>query len=250
VCSFPPEWVRWVNLSSIFLTYLTNVVRPLVWTDPQRSLTLTADVSPRFLATTRGRVLACLRRGPATVEELASALDLTDNAIRAHLTSLDRDGLVRQAGVRRGPGAGKPAAIYELSADAELRFSRAYAPVLTALLEELSTRLSSEETEALMRDAGSRLAAGMPARATSLEERVREAAALLNALGGDVTLEAEPGGIRIRGSGCPLSAAVSRRPEACRAVQGLLAQAIGAPVVLCCDQGARPRCCFTVPTAA
>ena len=209
-----------------------------------------ADISPRFLETTRGRVLAQLRRGPATVEELAAAMDLTDNAIRAHLTSLDRDGLVHQTGVRRGPGAGKPAAVYELSAEAELRFSRAYAPVLTALLEELTARLPTEETEALMRDAGGRLAAARPTRATSLEERVREAAALLNALGGDVTLEAAPGGIVIRGSGCPLAAAVSRRPEACRAVQGLLAEAIGAPVVLCCDQGARPRCCFTVPSAA
>jgi predicted ArsR family transcriptional regulator len=60
------------------------------------------DPGGRFLETTRGRVLAHLRRGPTTVEELAQALDLTDNAIRA-LTTLDRDGLVRQTGVRRGP---------------------------------------------------------------------------------------------------------------------------------------------------
>ena len=215
-----------------------------------RSPALTPELSKRFLETTRGRVLAHLRRGPATVEELSRALDLTDNAIRAHLTSLERDGLLRHAGVRRGPGAGKPAAVYELSPDAELRFSRAYAPVLTALLEELSTRLPSEETEALMREAGSRLASSLPSHPASREDRVREAAALLNALGGEVSVEPEPGGFRIRGSGCPLSATVSRRPEACRALQGLLAQAIGAAVGLCCEQGARPRCCFTVPSAA
>ena len=215
-----------------------------------RSPALTPELSKRFLETTRGRVLTHLRRGPATVEELSRALDLTDNAIRAHLTSLERDGLLRQAGVRRGPGAGKPAAVYQLSPDAEVRFSRAYAPVLTALLEELTTRLPSEETEALMREAGGRLASSLPSHATSREDRVREAAALLNALGGDVSVEPEPGGFRIRGSGCPLSATVSRRPEACRALQGLLAQAIGAPVGLCCEQGTRPRCCFTVPSAA
>src|SRR5688572_13837080 len=117
------------------------------------------DPGGRFLETTRGRVLAHLRRGPATVEELAAALDLTDNAIRAHLTTLDRDGLVRQTGVRRGPGAGKPAALYELAAEAETRFSRAYAPVLTALVEELSSTLPVPEAEALMRKAGSRLGA-------------------------------------------------------------------------------------------
>jgi predicted ArsR family transcriptional regulator len=150
-------------------------------------------MSPRFLETTRGRVLAHLRRGPATVEELAQALGLTDNAIRPHLTALERDGLVRQTGVRRGPG---------------------------------------------------------PAPSAGLEERVRDAAALLNQLGGDVTVEQETGGLRIRGSGCPLSATVARRPEACRAVQGLLAEVIGAPVVLCCEREPRPRCCFTVPSAA
>jgi predicted ArsR family transcriptional regulator len=207
-------------------------------------------MSRRFLETTRGRVLAHLRRRPATVEELAVALGLTDNAIRAHLATLDRDGLVRQTGVRRGPGAGKPAAVYELAADAEIRFSRAYAPVLTALLEELGARMPSAEREAILLEAGSRLAAATPARAASLEERVRHATALLNELGGDVTVELESGAIRIRGSGCPLSATVSRQPEACRAVQGLLAEAIGAPVVLCCDQGPKPRCCFTVPSAA
>jgi DNA-binding transcriptional ArsR family regulator len=41
-----------------------------------------------------------------TVEELAQALDLTDNGVRAHLTTLERDGIVRQRGslARRRPG--------------------------------------------------------------------------------------------------------------------------------------------------
>ena len=62
------------------------------------------DLSKRFMETTRGQVLSLLRRGPRTVEELARELDLTDNAIRAHLATLERDGLVTQAGLRRGRG--------------------------------------------------------------------------------------------------------------------------------------------------
>jgi predicted ArsR family transcriptional regulator len=56
----------------------------------------------RFFATTRGRLVALLRRREHTVVELG----VTDNAIRAQLTGLERDGLVEQRGVRRG--AGKP----------------------------------------------------------------------------------------------------------------------------------------------
>jgi predicted ArsR family transcriptional regulator len=208
------------------------------------------EMSRRFLETTRGRVVTQLRRGPSAVEELARGLGLTDNAIRAHLATLERDGLVRQAGTRRGPGAGKPAVIYELAPDAEARFSRAYAPVLTALLEELTARLPPKQTETLLLTVGRRLGARAPRRTGTLEERVRDAVGLLNELGGDASVESGPSGLRIRGCGCPLSAAVARRPEACRAVEGLLSEIIGVPVVQCCKHGPRPQCCFTIPSAA
>ena len=205
------------------------------------------DLSKRFMETTRGQVLSLLRRGPRTVEELARELDLTDNAIRAHLATLERDGLVTQAGLRRGAGAGKPAAIYELTPEVEVRLSRAYAPVLGALLDELANRFPQEQTEDLLRAVGHRLAAAVHRREDTPEGRARQAVALLNELGGDASLEPDDTGYRIRGCGCPVSAAVSRRPETCRMVQALLSDVTGAEVRQCCEQGARPQCCFTIP---
>src|SRR5688572_18990003 len=116
------------------------------------------SISGRFLQTTRGQILVLLRRSAATVEDLARSLGLTDNAIRSHLATLERDGLVRQAGVRRTPGAGKPATVYVIHPDAEPLFSRAYAPVLSALLDELADQLPVASSEALMRSVGRRLA--------------------------------------------------------------------------------------------
>src|SRR5882672_10770437 len=95
----------------------------------------------RVMEGTRGRIISLLRRGARTVEELAQSVELTDNAVRAQLTSLERDGLVRQEGVRRGPGAGKPAVLYQLYPDAEPLFSAAYPPVLTELLDALGDEL-------------------------------------------------------------------------------------------------------------
>jgi len=63
----------------------------------------------RFFDSTRGRVLILLREGSRTVNELAEKLDLTDNAVRAHLTSLERDVLVQLLGTR--PGSRKPHAL-------------------------------------------------------------------------------------------------------------------------------------------
>lgn len=201
----------------------------------------------RFRETTAGQVLTALRRGPGTVEELARQLGLTDNAIRAHLTALERDGLVRQRGVRRGPRAGKPATIYEVPPEAEPLFSRAYVPVLEALLDEMAVQVPHEKQEELLRGVGHRLAASMQHYGSGpVEARVNAAAALLNALGGDAQVEHDEKGFTIRGCGCPLSAATSKRPEVCKAVETLLSDVTGVEFRERCDRADRPQCCFYI----
>ncbi len=210
-----------------------------------------ASVDRRFMETTRGQIVALLRRGQRTVEELANTLDLTDNAVRAHLATLERDGLIRQGGVRRSAGAGKPAALYELHPDAEPLFSRAYAPFLSALLAEVASQLSSEQIEALLEGTGRRLAAAaLPPPAATFGVRLQAAVELLTSLGGAAELEERDGAHVIRGYGCPLSATVARRPEVCRAVETLLSDVVGVRVRQCCAQGERPSCCFEIPPAA
>ncbi len=204
----------------------------------------------RFLQSTRGQVVAQLRHSSRTVDELARGLGLTDNGVRAHLATLERDGVVRQAGVRRGEGAGKPATVFELTAEAEAQFSQAHAPVLAAMLEELVAQLPADRSDDVLQGVGRRLAAGvMPPAGASREERVQAAVEVLRSLGGAVELEPGQGGPVIRGCGCPLSDAVSRRPEACRVVEALLSEVVGTRVRQCCRHGDRPSCCFEVPSA-
>src|SRR6476469_4662306 len=90
---------------------------------------------------TRGRIIALVRRGVETVEEMAAELELTDNAVRAQLQALERDGIVAAIGTRAPVGAGKPAARYAIAATGESALSAAYPPVLAALLETLRERL-------------------------------------------------------------------------------------------------------------
>src|SRR5215212_6909899 len=91
----------------------------------------------RFLSSTRGHIVTLLRGAVRTVNELAAALNLTDNAVRVHLTSLERDGLVQQKGMR--PGLRKPHYAYELTPDAEQLFPKAYDILLNQLLTVLQT---------------------------------------------------------------------------------------------------------------
>jgi predicted ArsR family transcriptional regulator len=207
------------------------------------------NLDKRFFETTRGQIITLLREGPRSVDELARSMGLTDNAIRAHLSTLERDGLVRQTGVRRLAGAGKPATLYEVHPAAEPLFSRAYAPVLEALVEELATELSAEQRESLMQAVARRRAAevGRPPKG-SLSQRVEAATAVLDSWGGAAKAEQQEGALVIRGTGgCPLSGSTAHRAELCRAMEALLSQLVGAPVRECCDRGERPRCRFEIP---
>jgi predicted ArsR family transcriptional regulator len=182
---------------------------------------------------------------------LAQALGLTDNAVRSHLAALERDGLVRQDGVRRGTGAGKPATIYELHPDADPLLSRAYPPVLKTMIDVLLEQLPPERSESMLREVGRRLAAGVGGRAQGDEQARTEAAAnVLRSLGGDVDVVEENGGLVIRSSGCPLSVAVAHTPEMCAAVETLIAEVSGQEAHSCCQHGDRPRCCFVVGQAS
>ena len=199
-----------------------------------------------LVETTRGRVVALLRQGDMTVDELAAALGLTDNAVRAHLVSLERDGLVRPA-ERRGGRVGKPATSYRISPDVELLLSKAYLPLLTGLLEALGNRLPAEQLLPLLREAGNRMAAGLEQPRGDLGRRVQAASQLLNQLGGLSSVEQVDGGkFVIRSRGCPVGAAVRERPEVCQAIVALLADLTGAQVQSCCQRGERPSCCFDV----
>jgi Predicted transcriptional regulator len=205
------------------------------------------DLSRRAADTTRGRIIANLRRGASTVDELARAVGTTDNAVRSHLTALERDGLVLQEGVRRGMGVGKPATLYNLHPHAERMLSRAYPPVLGAVLDVIVEELPPERADDVLQQVGRRLAASLGGRAEGeLRERVAAAAEALIELGGDVEVVDEGDGLAIRGYGCPLSAAVACRPEVCRAVETLVSGIAGARAHECCEHGERPRCCFRV----
>lgn len=202
----------------------------------------------RFFASTRGRIVMLLRRAGRTVEELAQVLGLTDNGVRAHLATLERDRLVQQRGtVSRG--SGKPAYVYELTPEAEGLFPKAYEPVLRQLLDIMVERLGLEEAEVSLRAVGRRIAEGRTVPEDGLSARLEVAVATLNELGGLVELEERDGAFIVRGYSCPLTAVVPGHPEVCRLVEALLAELVGMPVYEHCDRDENPRCCFEVAAA-
>jgi predicted ArsR family transcriptional regulator len=199
----------------------------------------------RLLGSTRGQLIAFLRRETQTVEDLATALQLTDNAVRAHLATLERDGIVRQVGVRRSGRSGKPAFTYGLTPEAERLFSRPYADVLDDVLDGLQGRLAPHLVESLLRASGSRLASRYPASSGPLTTRLESAVAALNQLGGLAELELQDDQFVIQGYSCPLAALAPNHPEVCRLAETFVSDVAGLPLQESCERGPTPRCRFT-----
>lgn len=207
-----------------------------------------ANWRERILESTRGRVVALLRRSERTVSDLAAALGVTDNAIRLHLAALERDGLVEQSGTR-SEWTGKPAVLYRTTPDAEGLFPKPYGAVLSALLSELEQEHDAEKLERLLRRAGSRLGAVAAATSSDRGARVRQAADVLTGLGGLAEVTEENGSFRIQGYSCPLADLVADHPMTCQLAEALVGELVGTSVSECCERGERPRCAFRVPAA-
>ncbi len=202
--------------------------------------------STQFFGPTRGQILTLLRSEARTVNDLAEALKLTDNAVRAHLAELESENLVVEAGQRAG--SRKPHTLFALTNQAQELFSRLCVPVLNTLLELLEESLEPAQLDLLIRNIGHRLAgphcdgmAGHP-----LPERIDEVLRLLAMLGGRATAEKKANQWVIQGEGCPLAAAVSKHPKVCGLLETLLADLLGRRVKERCAKGAMPQCCFVV----
>ncbi len=199
----------------------------------------------QFFASTRGRIVTLLRRSSRTVDELAEALDLTHTAVRAHLATLERDGLVQQHSERRG--GRKPSAVYDLAPAADYLFPKAYGEFLDHLLDVLQGRMTPEEVETLLREVGHRMAAEWKLPPAEPRVRLEAAVKAFHELGGLAELEACDGHACLRGYRCPFAAVVPEHPEICRLAETLFSELVGVPMQEHCERTGPVPCRFVAP---
>lgn len=200
------------------------------------------DWLDRLVGGTRQEVLELLLRSDRTVQEIADEIGVSANAIRGHLSALERDGLVVQGDLRRDTG-GKPATVYALSRDADELFPKAYAFVLEGLLSVLEEREGPDRVHEALAEVGARSA--VPSDG-SPEERVRAAADALRALGGTVEVYRQNGHWKIQGFSCPLSSVTARDARVCGLAESLVQRTTGGEVKEVCQRGWRSRCAFEI----
>jgi predicted ArsR family transcriptional regulator len=100
-----------------------------------------------------------------TVENMVTELGITTTAVRQHLTTLERDGLIVRTGTQ--PTRGRPELLYNLSPSGHEMFPRQYLQLAENLLEDIAENSDAASLQRTMQRmgtrAGNRIAAGKTA---------------------------------------------------------------------------------------
>lgn len=181
-----------------------------------------------FFQTTRGRVVESLKRHRTrTAAELSAEHGVTPNAVRQHLSRLERDGLVAEHAQRISRT--KPTLVYSLTEEGERLFPQRYPLLLNILLDELQGQEGgSARLKEIFSNIGRRSAHRHAARfaGKDVPERVAELAQFLRERGVVVEYEKTPSGYAFREYNCPFRETVTTHPEICSMVHSLMEEVL------------------------
>lgn len=182
----------------------------------------------RFFQTTRGRIVAELRRRrSASAVDLAAELGLSPNAIRQQLVVLERDGLIAERSVRRGPT--KPTYEFSLTPDGEKLFPQNYDKMLGAVLREVRSQFGSPGVAAIFDGISKRMVAKARQRVTAgdPEGKLTQLTEVLREGGVHAEYSLIDGGFALHEHNCPYSEVVKEHPEVCSVIHQVLDQTVG-----------------------
>ncbi|HEV7642974.1 MAG TPA: ArsR family transcriptional regulator [Pyrinomonadaceae bacterium] len=202
-------------------------------------------IDDRFFESTRGKIVLLLRLCDRTVDGLSKELSVSDNAVRAHLLSLERDGLVFQNGVTKG--FRKPHFSYSLSPAAEAFFPKPFDSLFTETIGVLKKQFPVKKVEQILRRIGAEIAA--PYRSvgkTSLTARIEIAIKALTDIGGVAAVSQKNGRVVISGKSCPLATAVTRHKEVCKLAESLVGEIVERDVEETCERNGTAKCRFEI----
>ncbi|HTX58620.1 MAG TPA: helix-turn-helix domain-containing protein [Verrucomicrobiae bacterium] len=184
----------------------------------------------RFFQTTRGKIVAELRRlGSASAADLAQAFGLSPNAVRQQLVVLERDGLVLEKPVRRGPT--KPTLEFSLTTEADKLFPQAYDRLLGAVLREVRDQFGAPAVDRIFDGISKRALSRAQQKITAAEpeQRVAQLTEMLRENGVVAEYSLIDGGFALHEHSCPYSSVAKEHPEMCQVIHHVIEETIGEP---------------------
>jgi predicted ArsR family transcriptional regulator len=176
------------------------------------------------------RVLLRNKRG-MTVQGVAQSLRISRNAVRQHLTSLERDGFVAKGRIQ--PSGGRPEQLYVLTDKGNEQFARQYSWFSELLLQMLQAQGGSAGLAEKLAELGRSVAAPMTARLageSGSPERISAVAATMREIGYDAAAREENGEQLIEAHNCVFHQLAVKCPEVCSFDLALLSASTGCQV--------------------
>lgn len=168
-------------------------------------------------SSTRKVLLTMMKtRGSLSVGEMAKELGITEMAVRRHINTLERDGLIETRLSRQAMG--RPTHRYSLTAQADDLFPKNYHHLTLDLLSELEAEEGHEIVGRLFEGRKKKLYTkyGERMEGKSLPDRVTELADIQNANGYMVQCEEkEDGSFVLTEYNCPIAQVAGQYNEAC-----------------------------------
>ena len=203
---------------------------------------------------TRMEILELLRRrGRSSAETIANDLGVTPNAIRQHLTNLEREGLVASQPERSGRG--RPALLFGLTERADAVFPKRYGQLATMVLQEVQDMSGPEALDEIFARLAERHAGAIEKDIAGMhfEAKLDRVVSWIGRAGTLVEQTDTPEGVRVTIHNCPFRNTALKFPQVCTITPQLITRLTGAAVSQSDSIHRRdPYCSFVVqrPTDA
>jgi predicted ArsR family transcriptional regulator len=180
---------------------------------------------------TRMEVLELLRRkGPCSAETIASDLDVTPNAVRQHLTNLEKDGFVASQPERGGRG--RPSLLFSLTERADSVFPKRYGQLATMVLREVEEAGGPGALDEIFARVAARHADGIEPELAGLDfdQKLNRVVAWIGKAGTLAEQTETPEGIKVTIHNCPFRATALKFPQVCTITPQLINRLLSASV--------------------
>jgi predicted ArsR family transcriptional regulator len=180
---------------------------------------------------TRMEVLELLRRkGRCSAETIATDLGVTPNAVRQHLTNLERDGFVVSQPERSGRG--RPALLFALTERADSVFPKRYGQLASMVLQEVQEMGGPDALDEVFARVAARHASALERDLHDLDfdEKMRRLVAWIGRAGTLAEQSETSEGVKVTIHNCPFRNTALKFPQVCSITPQLISRLTGAAI--------------------
>lgn len=165
-----------------------------------------------------------------SIDEMATQLQISRNAVKQHLVGLEKQQLVQEASLNST--GGRPARSYSLTEQGVNRFPKQYAWFCNLMLNDLAAELSPEALDKMLWNMGVKLANSLAPQFIhlNLDQKLASLVALMQSLGYHAELESQAGRPSIKAVNCVYHDLAQQHPSLCQFDQALISTLLEQPI--------------------